>query len=163
MQDIDAQQLVLSGETIELDFGDGGTIGVVVKGLTFAGGFVVVDAGCSIVARRGERHALQVGAFGDRSERLRSFGRTRGEDSTVFEQDVRRVCVEASSTAAPLRSLPLEAAVAEVLGTLSVRVGMIRTFSRGTPSASAAICNILVCRPCPISVPPWFTCTLPSR
>jgi len=28
--------------------------------------------------------------------------------------------------------------------------------------SSATICSTLVCRPWPISVPPWFTCTLPS-
>ena len=60
----------------------------------------------------------------------------------------------ASATAAPFRSLPDEAAVADVFGTLSVRVGMTRTRSGGTPRASAATWRILVKRPCPISVPP---------
>jgi hypothetical protein len=32
----------------------------------------------------------------------------------------------------------------------------------GTPSSWAQIASILVCRPCPISVPPWLSCTLPS-
>ena len=32
----------------------------------------------------------------------------------------------------------------------------------GTPSAVAATCSILVCRPWPISVPPWLTSTEPS-
>ena len=40
-------------------------------------------------------------------------------------------------TAAPFRSAPLDAAVAEVLGTLSVRVGMMRMAASGRPSASA--------------------------
>ena len=73
------------------------------------------------------------------------------------------ICRHASSTAAPFRSVPAEAAVADVFGTLSVRVGITRTASSGTPRLAAAICRILVCSPCPISVPPWFTCTLPSR
>ena len=45
----------------------------------------------------------------------------------------------ASATAAPLRSLPEEAAVAEVFGTLSVRVDMTRTWPAPTPRLSAVI------------------------
>ena len=69
---------------------------------------------------------------------------------------------QASLTAPPLRSAPALAAVAEVLGTLSVRVGASRTFSSGRPSAVAATWSILVCRPWPISVPPWLIRTEPS-
>jgi hypothetical protein len=49
--------------------------------------------------------------------------------------------------AAPLRSAPELAAVAEVFGTLSVRVGASRTRASGTPSVVAATCSIFVCRP----------------
>ena len=73
-----------------------------------------------------------------------------------------RICSQAFFTAPPLRSAPELAAVAEVLGTLSVRVGASRTADSGTPSAVAATWSIFVCRPWPISVPPWFTCTVPS-
>ena len=73
-----------------------------------------------------------------------------------------RICSQACFTAPPLRSAPEDAAVAEVFGTLSVRVGASRTDSSGTPSAVAATCSIFVCRPWPISVPPWFTSTEPS-
>ena len=45
------------------------------------------------------------------------------------------ICRQASTTAAPLRSVPADAAVAEVLGTLSVRVGMTRIVSMPTPKA----------------------------
>jgi len=62
----------------------------------------------------------------------------------------------------PFRSVPLEAAVAEALGTLPVSLAVTRTARAGRPSASATICCTLVCRPWPISVPPWFTCTEPS-
>mgnify|MGYP001628016324 CR=1 FL=1 len=89
-----------------------------------------------------------------------------GSTSSIFAATGRSrsiSCSQASFTAAPFRSVPLEAAVALVFGTLSVRVGMMRTVSRGTPRVWAAICSILVCRPWPISVPPWFTCTEPSR
>ena len=65
-------------------------------------------------------------------------------------------------TAAPLRSVPEEAAVAEVLGTLSVAVVITRTRAGSSPSSCAAIVRMLVWIPCPISVPPWFTCTDPS-
>jgi hypothetical protein len=64
--------------------------------------------------------------------------------------------------ARPLRSVPLEAAVAEALGILLVSLAVDITRSKGTPSSSATICATLVFRPWPISVPPWFTCTLPS-
>ena len=64
--------------------------------------------------------------------------------------------------APPLRSAPLLAAVALVLGTLSVRVGASRTLCIGTPSAVAATWSILVCSPWPISVPPWLISTEPS-
>ena len=46
---------------------------------------------------------------------------------------------QAFLTAAPFRSVPQEAAVAEVFGTLSVRVGMTRTRSGVRPSSRAAI------------------------
>jgi hypothetical protein len=68
----------------------------------------------------------------------------------------------ANWAARPLRSVPLDAAVAEALGTLPVSVAVMRTRSKGTPSSSATTCMILVCRPWPISVPPWLICTLPS-
>ncbi len=72
------------------------------------------------------------------------------------------ICSQAFFTAPPLRSAPELAAVAEVLGTLSVRVGASRTADSGTPSAVAATCSIFVCRPWPISVPPWLIRTEPS-
>jgi hypothetical protein len=73
-----------------------------------------------------------------------------------------RICSQAFFTAPPLRSAPELAAVADVFGTLSVRVGASRTSDSGTPSAVAATCNIFVCRPWPISVPPWLINTVPS-
>jgi hypothetical protein len=62
----------------------------------------------------------------------------------------------------PFRSLPVLAAVAEVLATLCVSVAVQRTASNGTPSSCATTCATLVFRPWPISVPPWFTSTEPS-
>ena len=70
--------------------------------------------------------------------------------------------MQAFLTAAPFRSAPDEAAVAEVLGTLSVLVGIMRMLSAGSPSSRMATPSTLVCSPWPISVPPWFTCTVPS-
>ena len=68
----------------------------------------------------------------------------------------------ASCAALPLRSLPVEAAVAEVLATLEVSVAEQRTRSSGRPSSCATTWATLVFRPWPISVPPWFTSTDPS-
>ena len=62
----------------------------------------------------------------------------------------------------PVEVGPELAAVAEVLGTLSVRVGASRTVDSGTPRAVAATWSIFVCSPWPISVPPWVTSTEPS-
>ena len=73
-----------------------------------------------------------------------------------------RIWSQAFLTAPPLMSAPELAAVAEVFGTLSVRVGASRTVFIGTPSAVAATWIILVCRPWPISVPPWLISTEPS-
>ena len=73
-----------------------------------------------------------------------------------------RIWSQAFLIAPPLRSAPELAAVAEVFGTLSVRVGASRTSSAARPSAVAATWIILVCRPWPISAPPWLISTEPS-
>ncbi len=69
---------------------------------------------------------------------------------------------QAAATAMPFRSLPDEAAVAEVLGTLAVSVAVIFTRSSGTPKREAATWATFWNRPCPISVPPWFMWMEPS-
>ena len=46
------------------------------------------------------------------------------------------------------------AAEADVLGTFSVSVEVILISSVESPSSLAAICEILVIKPCPISIPP---------
>ena len=73
-----------------------------------------------------------------------------------------RIVSQAILTAAPFRSDPDEAAVAEVLGTLAVSVAVMRTTSCGTPKALAATCATFWNNPCPISVPPWFMAMEPS-
>ena len=55
-----------------------------------------------------------------------------------------RSVTQAARTAAPLRSAPLEAAVAEVLGTLSVVVFITRTMPSGRPSSRIATPRIFV-------------------
>ena len=62
----------------------------------------------------------------------------------------------------PLRSEPDEAAVADALGTLAVSEAVTRMLSMSICSSSATTCATLVNRPCPISVPPWLSCTVPS-
>ena len=86
------------------------------------------------------------------------------QPSSPLTNDARlsRTLRAAYCAARPFRSVPLEAAVAEAFGTLLVSAAVERTRSNGTPSSSATICATLVFRPWPISVPPWFTCTLPS-
>ncbi|MNU11853.1 hypothetical protein D3C72_2600310 [compost metagenome] len=54
----------------------------------------------------------------------------------------------------PFRSVPEEAAVAEVFGTLPVVVAVILTRSTSTWKHSAMTWATLVFRPWPISVPP---------
>ena len=94
------------------------------------------------------------------SKRIASLGMPKCLAATSASRP--RISSHAMRVAAPFRSAPELAAVAEVLGTLSVRVGAIRMNDNGTPSALAAIWATLVCSPCPISVPPWVTSTDPS-
>ena len=68
----------------------------------------------------------------------------------------------ACRAAMPFRSEPAEAAVAEVLGTLSVRVAETLTLPMSIRNVDATTWATLVNSPCPISVPPWFRWTLPS-
>ena len=68
----------------------------------------------------------------------------------------------AACTAIPFMSLPDEAAVAEVFGTNAVSVAVIFTAATSTPNTLAATCATFRNSPCPISVPPWFSVTLPS-
>jgi hypothetical protein len=74
----------------------------------------------------------------------------------------RRMARAAASAALPFMSLPAEAAVGEVLGTFSVVVAMMRTRSSPTPSSSATTWATFTYSPCPISIPPWESWTLPS-
>ena len=68
----------------------------------------------------------------------------------------------ASRAAMPLRSLPDDAAVGDAFGTLLVSDADTRTAASGTPSSSATTCATLVNSPWPISVPPWFSSSVPS-
>ena len=74
----------------------------------------------------------------------------------------RRIVRAAFCAAMPLRSVPDDAAVAEVLGTLPVCVDEIWTWPMSICSSAATTCATLIRSPCPISVPPWFKRTLPS-
>ena len=53
-----------------------------------------------------------------------------------------------AAPAAPYMSDEAEAAVGLALGTLSVAVSAMYTALSGSPSAAAATCATLVCRPC---------------
>ncbi len=58
-----------------------------------------------------------------------------------------RIVSQAASTAIPFRSVPDDAAVADVFGTLPVSVAVIRTASTFSPKAPAATCDTLRNRP----------------
>ena len=60
----------------------------------------------------------------------------------------------ALSAAAPFKSVVLEAALAEVLGSFYVFVEEIFTLLNGKPNSFATICAIFVFVPWPISIPP---------
>ena len=190
LQDVGAAQLVLTGEPVDLDLGHRGAVGKIMEGAPVRFLFVIVNIGRSVVARREERHPREVGfdtnspndierdpapgegarpSMGTMSPR----GKTRPSANTTSlastENAVAATCGEpiakgdtGRANGGAVEVGAARAAVAEVFGTLSVRVGIMRTDASGTPSASAAIWRILVCSPCPISVPPWLTCTLPS-
>ena len=64
--------------------------------------------------------------------------------STANGKSRARKVSQAFLTAAPFKSVPQEAAVAEVFGTLSVRVAMTRMRSVVRPSSRAAISAMLV-------------------
>ena len=68
---------------------------------------------------------------------------------------MRSLMVRAAAWAAmPFRSVPDDAAVAEVFGTLPVVVAVIFTASKSTWNSWATTCATLVFSPWPISVPP---------
>lgn len=90
--------------------------------------------------------------------RVAPLGRVRAILLSLFLSRLR-----AMRAACPLMSLPVEAAVAEVLGMMEVLVFWIRICSLGMPSSLEAIVCILSYRPCPISTPPWCMVTEPSR
>jgi hypothetical protein len=62
----------------------------------------------------------------------------------------------------PFRSVPEEAAVGEVFGTLAGGRRGDRDPVDVDAELLATTCATLMNSPCPISVPPWFRCTDPS-
>ena len=69
---------------------------------------------------------------------------------------------QAACAALPFRSAPDDAAVADVFGTLLVSVLLVRTWEMSICNSLATTWATLVYKPWPISMPPWFTITLPS-
>ena len=72
------------------------------------------------------------------------------------------ICSHALTMAGPLRSAPVLPAVTVVLAMVSVEVLVVWILSTGTPRAREHTCIILVWRPWPISMPPWWRSTEPS-
>jgi hypothetical protein len=114
---------------------------------------VVADVRRAVEARRRQRDLREVGPLAPPPRRAPSgpsgpakrpsanataAGRADPSISAATAASRSRSVTQASRTAAPLRSAPLEAAVAEVLGTLSVCVFIMRTRAGGTPSSRIA-------------------------
>ena len=80
----------------------------------------------------------------------------------TYAANFSRTLRAANCAARPFKSVPALAAVALALGILLVSLAVARMSAYGMPNSCATICATLVCKPCPISVPPWLICTLPS-
>lgn len=70
---------------------------------------------------------------------------------------------QASTAALPFKSVAADAAVADVLLFFSVDVAMTITHSGSMENSEATSWRMLLLTPCPISVAPVDTCTVPSR
>ena len=134
----------IAGEAVDLHFGNRRAVREVVERLAAAGLRVEVNFGRAVVALREERDALPVGGLARlrRRDRALAAARIRLEATSAASHSSSRrhgasvpQLRQASSTAAPFRSVPAEAAVADVLGTLSVRVGITRIASSGNAEA----------------------------
>src|SRR5438874_4716242 len=68
MQDVCAQHPVLAGETVDLHFAYGCTIGKVIEWLPLHGRRIVVDLRRAIVALRKQGNALAISSLNDGSE-----------------------------------------------------------------------------------------------
>ena len=169
-EDVGAQQAIVAGEPVHFHFGNRGAIREIVKGLApssladrnecraFGSSLARTEAPAGDKplrkpSRTGWRDAPR--PWGTRGHRKNALRRVRTRAARPRPAPVR---LQAGCThrPPPRRSnpLPADAAVADVLGILSVRVGITRTLSSSRPRLSAAICWIFVCSPWPISVPP---------
>ena len=166
-EDVSSQETIVAGEGVYFNLRHCCAVGEVVKRRARPA-FDRVNSGRAVVAMGEERNAMPIGRVGNARERdgpmFLATGKTKPWENWMAASRIRATrrqpppsgCEfgQASATAAPFKSVPADAAVADVFGILSVRVGMTRTIPRSKPKLSAAICWILVCSPCPISVPP---------
>ena len=139
LQDVGAQQAVLAGEAVDFDFGHRGAVGEIVERLAAAR--LADRSECPACGRSPGRRAGTrcVRGFAHLAERApdaspHDAGHRRSARRRVAVQQRRRDRSQPRAnlrarirTAAPFRSVPAEAAVADVFGTLSVRVGITRT------------------------------------
>jgi hypothetical protein len=171
VEDVDRGHLVLAGQRVDHHLAQRRAISEIEEGPAAMGGPVVIDVRRRVEAGRGQRDSGEMGAA---AEIVEGAGLAARGDAVAGEGDLFGRAAEdrrgeigqpaanisaASRAAMPLRSAPDEAAVAEVLGTLSVRVAETFTFSIGRPNTSATTWATLTYSPWPISVPPWFRCT----
>ena len=124
VHDVDPAGAVGAGEAVDLDLGRRDAVGEVLERVAAHPRGVPVDALGPVEAGRPQLHPAEVG-LADQLLPRQAAARRRPSRSRA------RICSQASLTAPPLRSAPELAAVAEVLGTLSVRVGASRTLVEG--------------------------------
>ena len=145
-QDVDARDGQLAGEAIDLDFGNRGALRVIEEWIAATGLAVVVDAGRGVETVGAEidrpiRAKLQSTPNLQRWLGLRRSKTTPSSKATLSSVSARPssrlakrreanaarrslICLAALTAAAPLRSVPAEAAVGEVFAFLSVCVGI---------------------------------------
>ena len=126
VHDVDAAGAVGAGEAVDLDLGRRDAVGEVLERVALHRRGVPVQPLGAVEAGRPQLHPAEVG-LADQVVPRQAASRRRPRAAAPV------ICSQASLTAPPLRSAPELAAVAEVLGTLSVRVGASRTRSSGTP------------------------------
>ena len=178
VQDVRGEQLPFAGERVDDDLAHRRAVGEVVERPALHRLAVPRQARRRVEAVGPELDARHVGVDDELAERDRLLradrDRAAGEATRSRAPCARRraagakatrralIWRAASSAALPFRSLPVDAAVADVLATFCVSVAVTRTAPMSTPSSCATTCATLVLSPWPISVPPWLTSTEPS-
>ena len=178
VHDVGPQQPVGAGEAVDLDLGHRRAVGEVLERLALHPLGVPVQPRGAVEAGRPQLHPLEVGVVHQLGPRDLLVVEADAGDHAVDEPDVVGVDAELAGRD---HGEPLADLVAGVLDRAAVEVGARAgrggrgvghlvgagrrqpdRRSAARPSAVAATWIILVCRPWPISVPPWLISTEPS-